>query len=144
MNKIFAIIFISLFAFACTKKSEKENMPESADVSFLPRNDDTLIATGNFKQIGERKSYGTVKVYTNSNYKTLRFENFKCDNGPDLKLHLASDSSGLTSTYYLGPLVAVSGNFNYTFSVNTNMAVQRYVFVQSSVTKEHFALCVLN
>lgn len=137
--RILFILSIMLSVTSCTKKDEQNNIPEYLNVSFLPSSKDSLMAQGTFSGYNLRNASGDIKVYQDANRQVLRFENFKCENGPDLKVYLSQDST-LTNFIIIGDLLAVSGNFNYTFSVTIPISSYRFVLVRSSQLNSTFAL----
>ncbi len=104
MRKLTLILSTVLILFSC----KKENTPENKNETISG----TTIVSGTIVS-GVHPSSGTVKVVKDANSKNyLVFENFKTDNGPDLKVWLSTSSSA--SNYVeVGLLKAVSGNFYY-------------------------------
>jgi hypothetical protein len=107
MNKCFyLIITASLLFFAACKK---ENTPLKSDDP--PPTGDTL-ATGTFIS-NAHPTRGTVRIVKDSIGKiSLSFENFQTDNGPDLRVWLATNTTA-TNYRQAGALTAVTGNFSY-------------------------------
>ena len=72
---------------------------------------------------------GTVKVVQDVLGKTqLVFENFKTDNGPDLRVWLSPNNNG--SPYQeVGLLKAVTGNFSYEISSTFNYTINKRVLI---------------
>lgn len=112
-------ILIVLFS-SCGK-----NTPASAEEN-LPTG--TVISSGNFVSNGHPTS-GTVKVIADaSGKKFLVFENFRSDNGPDLRVWLSPNNSG--SPYQeIGVLKAVNGNFFYELSSAINYTSNNRVLI---------------
>lgn len=86
----------------------------------------TTIVAGTFVSSAHTSS-GTVKIAKDAANKTfLVFENFKTDNGPDLRVWLSANNNG-TPAQEVGLLKAASGNFTYpldaSFLYNTNNRV---------------------
>lgn len=71
---------------------------------------------------------GNVRIIQNESGKILRFENFKTDNGPDLKVYLASDLAA-TDFIDLGALRGTQGNINYTLPENVDTNKYKYVLI---------------
>ena len=88
----------------------------------------TTVSTGTFAGNAHTTS-GTVKVVIDAaNKKFLVFENFRTDNGPDLKVWLSPGTSG--SPYQeIGTLKAVSGNFSYELDASINHAANNRVLI---------------
>ena len=136
--RILFFLSIVLLVTSCTKKEDQNNIPEYINISFAPTDQDTLMAQGTFSGFNLRSASGNLKVYKDANRQVLRFENFKCENGPDLKVYLSQDSS-LTNFIIIGDLLAASGNFNYTFSVTIPISSYRYAIVKSTQLNSTFA-----
>lgn len=136
-----SILFICLFsiiAFVACDKEEKNNAPDSLYVTYAPRADDVLVAQSNFNGREPYEVEGGVKVYKNSFHHVLRFEDFKVDNGPEMAVYLSADDSTIDNHIYIGELKAVSGSFNYTFSVNTDIGIYQYVIVRSNGNNSNY------
>jgi hypothetical protein len=103
----------------------KKNTPESAQ-EVLPAG--TVLSSGSFVSSGHT-TIGTVKIVSdNSNIKRLVFENFRTDNGPDLRVWLSPNNNG--SPYQeVGPLKAVSGNFSYELGPAINHSTNNRVLI---------------
>jgi hypothetical protein len=84
--------------------NEEQPMTENEDNELL-----TTI-TGEFID-GEHKVSGTVKIVYSDGTKYLRFENFSTENGPDLRVYLAGDTTA-KDFVDLGELPATEGNYN--------------------------------
>ncbi len=103
----------------------KKNTPESAQ-EVLPTG--TVLSSGSFVSSGHTTT-GTVKIVIDgSNVKRLVFENFRTDNGPDLRVWLSPNNNG--SPYQeVGPLKAVSGNFSYELGPVINHSTNNRVLI---------------
>ena len=71
---------------------------------------------------------GTVSVLEHAGTKTLRYENFKTINGPDLRIYLSTDLEA-TDFVDLGELKATEGNVNYAIPAGTDISKYRYALV---------------
>lgn len=71
---------------------------------------------------------GVVSVLKMGETYTLRYENFKTINGPDLRVYLSTDLKA-TEFIDLGKLKATEGNVNYTIPPGTDLARYRYALV---------------
>lgn len=69
---------------------------------------------------------GTVRIVQNGDETTVRYENYKTINGPDVRVYLAKD---LAAKEYvdLGPLKGTEGNINYSVPKNVDVSEYRYV-----------------
>lgn len=120
MKKSILFLAVIIFISSC-KKSALDNAEEMLPVG-------TTISMGNF--IGNSHSTsGTAKIVREASGKTLLvFENFKTDNGPDLRVWLSPNNSG--STYQeVGVLKAVTGNFSYDLGSNINYTANNRVLI---------------
>jgi hypothetical protein len=120
-KKILAALSVFLFLFFSCKKNTPENTNET-----LPSG--TTLAAGTFTN-NVHPTSGTVKVIQDANSrKHLVFENFRTDNGPDLRVWLSPNTSG--SPYQeIGVLKAVSGKFSYELSGTVNYTANNRVLI---------------
>jgi Electron transfer DM13 len=120
MKKIILFLTVIIFISSC-KKSALDNIDE-----MLPTG--TAISMGSFISNSHSTS-GTAKIVKDASGKTLLvFENFKTDNGPDLRVWLSPNNSG--SPYQeVGLLKAVTGNFSYDLSSNINYTANNRVLI---------------
>ena len=121
MRYKFLTAVLGSFLFFSCKKSALDNVQE-----VLPTG--TVLASGNFISSGHTTT-GTVKVILDaSNIKRLVFENFRTDNGPDLRVWLSPNNSG--SPYQeVGRLTAVNGNFSYELNSAINHTTNNRVLI---------------
>ncbi|MGQ0827356.1 MAG: DM13 domain-containing protein [Bacteroidota bacterium] len=122
MKNVFYVLIAIVFLFSCKKDKEKV-----VNETFTPAAQDTLIAQGSFSSNAHPTS-GTVKLYSKSGAKTLVFEGFKTDPGPDLRVYL-SKAANNTAFVELGTLKGTSGNFNYPVNSAVNTAEFKYVLI---------------
>lgn len=120
MKYILFVALGSILFISC-----KKNTPENAQ-EVLPTG--TVLVSGNFVSSGHTTT-GTVKIVLDaSNIKRLVFENFRTDNGPDLRVWLSPNNNG--SPYQeAGPLKAVSGNFSYELGPAINHSTNNRVLI---------------
>ena len=86
-----------------------------------------ILARGIFKsQAHDVKGDGLV--IQNGEDKTLRFENFKTINGPDLRIYLSADLDA-KDHIDLGAIRGTEGNINYTIPSGTDQTKYKYVLV---------------
>ena len=113
-------LFIVLLFFSC-----KKNTPEIANET-APAG--TVLVSGSFVS-NKHPSSGTVKVVQDvSGKKYLVFENFRTDNGPDLRIWLSPNTSA--SPYQeIGLLKAVAGNFSYELDASINYIANNRVLI---------------
>jgi hypothetical protein len=105
---------------SCKKDNTPENLQQTNPTG-------TTLLSGSFASNAHTTS-GTVKVVESGGKKYLNFENFKTDNGPDLRVYL-SKNTGIADFVNLGTLKAVSGNFNYELTAAQNPNTHNYVLI---------------
>lgn len=133
LKSIILIMASCLLAFSSCDKDAQNNAPESLFVTYSGRADDVLVANEPF-QTDPDKDYeveGRIKIYKNSFHHVLRFEDFLITNGPRLKVYLSTSIENIDNSIFVGDLLAASGSFNYTFSVNTDLSVYKEVIIRS-------------
>lgn len=126
-NHLPVSVFVLLLMLAACKKSDgvapADTLNEVPPAAELGK----LSASGTFVS----NSYGTsgmAKLYDNAGKKTLVFENFKTDNGPDLLVYLAKDRSA-SAFREVGRLKAISGNFSYDIASTVDTGQFPFVLV---------------
>lgn len=87
----------------------------------------TLIAQGDFTPRFHDVE-GTALLIKENERRIVRFENFKTDNGPQLRIYLSSDLSN-DDFVDLGSIKATKGNVNYDIPEGTDTNKYRYVLV---------------
>lgn len=121
MKKIIVLFILSL-AIACQEQDAVPTKP--IDDNFEP-GDAVVVREGMFIGIGHTVS-GTVKIYDDNGTRTLLFDPFMSQNGPDLKVYLSKDQQA--SEYLrLGVLQSTTGKQSYTIPSGTNL--EDYLFV---------------
>ena len=123
MKRLFCLFALSIcFLLSSCKKS---NTPVAANDS-LPVG--TTLVSGNFVS-NAHPSSGTVKVVTDvAGKKSLVFQDFKTDNGPDLRIWLSPNTSA-NPFQEIGSLKAVSGNFSYELDASINYTTNNRVLI---------------
>jgi hypothetical protein len=123
MTKLFSFLSAGILLFSSCKK---DNTPIAAN-DVLPVTG-TTVSSGSFTS-GVHASSGSVKVTKDAANKIyLIFENFKTDNGPDLRIWLSPNNSG--SPYQeVGLLKAVSGSFYYPLDASYNYTANNRVLI---------------
>lgn len=87
----------------------------------------TLVLQGNFESAVHATS-GVVKIYEDKDKKrTLVFENFKTDAGPDLRIYLAEDRS-VTNFIQITDKVQ-NGNLSLAIPANADLKKQNHVLI---------------
>lgn len=122
MKQIFLLLVTGLSAVisSCAK-----NTPENAE-EMLPEG--ITLVSGSFVSNGHTTT-GTVKVVQDAaGKKFLVFENFRTDNGPDLRVWLSPNNNA--SPYQeAGILKAVNGKFSYELAPSVNYQVNNRVLI---------------
>lgn len=138
MKKIISISALIFCLFACQKETIEETATTpttgSSDSSTTPTTptpttppqDATLLLQGTFIS-GVHTTTGMVKVYEDKNKnRTLVFENFKTDGGPDLRIYLAEDKA---ITNFIQITDKVNTNGSYTLSIPANVDLKKQTTV---------------
>ena len=120
-NLLLIMIAITLIA-SCKKDVETVPVIEPFDTT-----NQTLVAQGSFVS-NAHTTHGNVKLYSKANTKTLTFENFITDNGPDLRVYLSKAADNVDYKE-LGTLKSTNGNFNYNVDSNINTTEYKYVLI---------------
>lgn len=123
MKKIIRLLPLCLLSFvSCKKDKAPAVINDPLPVSV------TTIASGNFISSVHNTS-GTVKIVKDAANKVfLVFENFRTDNGPDLRVWLSPNNSG-NPYQELGFLKAASGNFSYELDASVNYTANNRVLI---------------
>ncbi|GAA4300869.1 hypothetical protein GCM10023163_23110 [Aestuariibaculum suncheonense] len=83
------------------------------------------------------------KATIDKNLKVLSLTNFKTDQGPNLEIYLATDTSA--STYLsLGAIKGVEGDYEYNLPDNVDYKVYNHVIVWCVPFSVNFGYAVLN
>lgn len=122
MKNSLLVMALATILFAC--KKEKAVVP--LNESFNPAQA-TLLSQGSFSSNAHTTS-GSLKLYTQNGAKTLVFENFKTDGGPDLRVYLSKTTNN-SDFKELGVLKSTSGNFNYAVDAAINTGSYKFVLV---------------
>ena len=138
MKKLtYLLLAASLIVASC----KKENKTPATVTEQLPVAV-TILANGSVTS-SVHTSSGTVKIVKDAANKTyLIFENFKTDNGPDLRVWLSPNNSG-TPYQELGLLKAASGNFFYELDASVNYTSNNRVLIWCKQFSVLFGYAVL-
>jgi hypothetical protein len=124
-SQLLKTLFIPAIIIACFVTSCAKNTPDRA-VEDLPSG--TIISSGTFQNNAHPVS-GTVKLIQDaSGKKSLVFENFRSDNGPDLWVWLSSNTNA-ANYQEVGLLKAVNGHFSYELSPSVNHTSNNKVLI---------------
>jgi uncharacterized membrane protein len=117
------MFFAMLIVFAACKKSGNKN----------PSNDPvnpgaTVIVKGNFTGNMSYTVSGTAEIVNDNNLKKLVLKNFSSNNGPDLKVYLATNKQA-GSFISLGALKSTAGQQVYDISGMPDFAQYKFVLI---------------
>jgi hypothetical protein len=84
--------------------------------------------TGNFSGVGNQSVSGTAKIFFIGNKYELKLENFRTDNGPDLKVYL-SKADKPSEFISLGDIKSTNGNQVYNIEGMPDFKVHSYVLI---------------
>jgi hypothetical protein len=123
MRKVIRLLPLCLFVLAsCKKDKAPATVNDPLPVAV------TTIASANFISSAHNTS-GTVKIVKDAANKIfLVFENFRTDNGPDLRVWLSPNNTG-NPYQELGFLKAASGNFSYELDASVNYTANNRVLI---------------
>jgi Electron transfer DM13 len=124
IQKLGMIICSFLFLVSCTKKDEQiVSQPDNTPVSTTSM----LKFSGMLSPKPNESGTGTANIYLDKMVYTLKFEDFKITNGPDLKVYLSKDE-GTSYIVNLGSL-KTSGVQSYDIPASVNVADYKYVLI---------------
>lgn len=141
MKKIISISILAIWAMACQKEqvgvpsigattpiTETTPAPISTIVKVTDLKDQTLVLEGTFVN-GVHPTSGTVRVYEDkSKNRSLVFENFKTDAGPDLRIYIAEDKV-LTNFIQITDKVTTNGSYILPIPSNVDLKKQSTVII---------------
>ncbi len=121
---IFSLLIFGIWACSKTETpipDSTQNVQVAApQVATFDTKNKTLLLKGSFEAAAHATS-GTVKLYEDSDKKrTLVFENFKTDNGPDIRIWVAEDIKAknyieISDKVLLGDyFITLTGNIDFT------------------------------
>ncbi|MFZ1529544.1 MAG: DM13 domain-containing protein [Ferruginibacter sp.] len=133
MKYIIAFAFLVFTSTSCKKEGKTVIEP-------LPQG--TTLVSGNFTSSAHTTS-GTAKIIRDdSNNLKLVFENFKTDNGPDLRVWMSSNT--MANGYIeIGTLRAVAGNFSYDVGAQTDYTTNKNLLIWCEDAAVLFGYAVL-
>lgn len=136
MKTTLTIISLALALVSC----QQETVPVQKNTATMPVETVMMMNPSTFDATGQTLLYqgtfenavhptsGTVRVYEDKDKKrTLVFENFKTDAGPDLRIYLAEDKS--VSNFIQVTNEVKNGNSSVAIPVNANLQKQNYVLI---------------
>ncbi|MBB3839682.1 hypothetical protein FHS57_003691 [Runella defluvii] len=136
MKTTLTIISLALALVSC----QQETVPVQTNTATTPVETVMMMNPSSFDATGQTLLYqgtfesavhptsGTVRVYEDKDKKrTLVFENFKTDAGPDLRIYLAEDKS--VSNFIQVTNEVKNGNSSVAIPANANLQKQNYVLI---------------
>jgi hypothetical protein len=130
MKQLLFMLAFTVGMTACQKEAVTPNTDANStkNVTTIPLTDQTLLLTGTFTS-GAHTTTGTVKVYEDKDKnRSLVFENFKTDAGPDLRLYMAEDKA-ITNFIQITDKVTTSGNYTIAIPANVDLKKQTTVAI---------------
>ena len=136
MKKLICILALVIEMMACQKETVEDMVVASKPIPptvisqppIVVSIDQTLLLSGTFTT-GAHVTSGTVKVYEDKDkVRTLVFENFKTDNGPDLRLYMAEDKV-ITNFIQITDKVTTSGNYSIMIPATVDLKKQTTVAI---------------
>jgi hypothetical protein len=136
MKKLLLAMSLMWSVMACQKTEELA--PAPASPTGRPTNianpsqtfDATgqkLLSQGMFMGSGRYNASGSVKLYEKDGKRILLFENFKVDNGPDLRLYLSENK--MASNFVEVSTKLNSGAFFVEVPATANLQKQKFVLI---------------
>lgn len=113
--------------FICSALACKKGAPDN--INEMPAAG-TVVVSGEFTGTPRHPSTaGTVKIVRDASGKlSLSIENFRSDNGPDLRVWLSPGTTG--SPYQeVGLLKAITGNFSYELDAAKDFRTNNHVLI---------------
>ncbi len=121
MYKSILVLALSFLAFACSK-------PDVAEDVVVPVATDQVLATGSFINSSQHAASGTAKLIKDKDGKRfLLLENFKTDNGPDLRIYLATTLKADNFTEISSKISL--GNVRIAVPDNVDIKSQKFVLI---------------
>ncbi|CAH0994202.1 hypothetical protein EMA8858_00310 [Emticicia aquatica] len=139
MIKIFVSLSILLLSLSACENgpiksstaiadNSNSSTPNSTNINETDLQNQTLILQGTFVS-GVHATSGTVKIYEDKNLnRSLVFENFKTDSGPDLRIYMAEDKV-LTNFIQITDKANTSGNYMLPIPANVDLKKQTTVII---------------
>lgn len=117
----------------------KDDTKTMADI--MPAASTGVTAQGRFVEASHDVA-GRALLVSTGDKKILRFEDFDTDNGPDLRIYLATDARA-SDFVDLGAMKANKGNINYDIPAGTDTAKYKYALVWCRAFRVLFSYAVL-
>jgi Electron transfer DM13/Prokaryotic membrane lipoprotein lipid attachment site len=136
MKKILFALGLMLGLAACQKTEELSPAPTSPtggptnianSAQTFDATGQKLVAQGTFAGSGRYSASGSVKLYEKEGKQVLVFENFKVDNGPDLRIYLSEDP--VASNFVEVSNKVILGTFFAEIPATANLQKQKTVLI---------------
>jgi hypothetical protein len=118
-----AVAFIGIGYYSLSPLWSNITLTEEAPTSAV-----AVVAGRSIVDTPAHPASGSVSVLKNNEQYTLRYENFKTINGPDLRVYLSMDLEA-TDFVDLGELKATNGSVNYEIPLGTDISKYKYALV---------------
>ena len=130
MNKAIFLCLTAAVAvfslFAC--KKEKNLTSDDPIDQMVDTSAPTLVLRQGVFVSNAHPTTGSVTLMEQNGGRLLQLNNFRTDNGPDLRVYLSASLQAADFTD-LGTLKSVNGNFFYTVPASVNIDNQRFVLI---------------
>ena len=122
--RITTFVLLSCLLLASCRKASTETLNE------MIADSDSVMAkyTGSFSGTDNQQVSGQAKIYMVNNKYQLKLENFRTDNGPDLKVYL-SKRDRPNEFISLGDIKSTNGNQVYEIGGTPDFTVYKYVLI---------------
>jgi hypothetical protein len=121
MKKLLMILLLATVLFACKKKNDTP-ATDTVDPNA------TVLVKGNFTGNMSYTVSGTAEIVNSNNQKKLVLKGFSTNNGPDLKVYLATTAQA-GNFISLGALKSTSGQQVYDISGMPDFAQHKFVLI---------------
>lgn len=130
--------FLAIIILGCTNSDEivptivsqpstTETAVNTAENTTMDFSNQKLLLEGKF-QTGVHSTSGTAKIYEDkSGKRTLVFDNFKTDSGPDLRIYIANDKAIVNFTELSNKVE--NGNKTYEIPAKVDLAKQKFIVI---------------
>lgn len=102
--------------------------PHSTEVEPVKKEEPIFLPAAAVVGTPGHTAQGTARLLSTSQGNTIRYENFRTTNGPDLFVYLSTDLEA-TNFVNLGRLKATEGNVNYSIPADVDIKQYPYVLV---------------
>ncbi|MBD0831699.1 DM13 domain-containing protein [Aestuariibaculum sediminum] len=137
--KLFYLLALTTLLFSSCSSSDDTTEMSEENMEMEEMTSDEAAYTGDFVSSAHETS-GMASI--DKDKKTLALTNFKTDEGPNLEVYLATNTSA--STYItLGAIKGVNGNYSYDLPENINFETYNHVIIWCVPFSVNFGYAVL-